>query len=318
MDAVLHDAAPLPGGAYPLRLAAHLREHLLWMRVLDRAEGTIRARRRAVVRLAEFLGHDPGDATVEELKAWQMRVRQTSVAALRLQTSLVRPYYRWLRDAGVRPDNPAALLPVPRQKRRVPRPIAEDTLERVIARAPARLLPWLVLAGWSGLRAAEIAGLRTDDFVVDEHGQVWVRVIGKGGGERTVAVPDWAWPTIAEALASSGPAWRRVRGFGHVEAAHVSNYCNRYLHRVVGVPDTLHSLRHRFATQTYEQTGDLRLVQDALGHASALHTAGYTRIASRKQAAAVAALPRPVLPIPTPPGGRRLHVVDPSQEGTTA
>lgn len=314
----MHDAAPLPGGAYPLRRVSHLREHLLWMRVLERSEDTIYARRRACVRLAEFLGHDPYLTTAPELRRWQMALVQTSVAHLRLQTSLVKPYFRWLRDGELRRDDPAALLPVPRQPRRLPRPIAEDTLARATAGASARVLPWLLLAGWSGLRAAEIANLRVEDFTGDEHGQVWVRVVGKGRRERSVAVPDWAWPTIAAALAPSGRAWRRVRGFGPVKPVHVSNTCNRYLHQRIGVPDTLHALRHRFGTQTYELTGDIRLTQDSLGHASPVHTALYTMVASRRQAAAVAALPRPALPTPTPPGGRRLHVVDPAQEGTTA
>lgn len=307
------DGTDLPGGIWNLELVSGLREHLIWMRLNGRAECTVAARRRTCVRLAEWLGRDPVNATFEELYGWQAHLLKVSVIQVRHQTALLRPYFGWLHDLGRRPDNPCALLPMPRARRGLPRPIAEAVLVRVITEAPPRLLPWLLLAGWSGLRAAEIAYLRVDDFSVDERDQAWVRVIGKGDVERTTAIPDWAWPSIEFGLARTGPAWRRERGFGHVTAQHVSQYCNDFLHKVIGVPDTLHSLRHRVATVTYEQTGDLRLVQDLLGHASPQTTAVYTRVASRRLATAIGDLPHPTLP---PVAARHLRAVDGTHGGT--
>lgn len=327
---VVDTTAPLPGGTWPLQLVSHLREHLIWMQLQGRARCTLVARRRACVRLAEFLRADPAEATFEELYAWQVQLVQVSLDQVRNQTALVRPYFWWLHARGLREDNPAALLPLPRARRGLPRPIAEDVLARVVTEAPARLLPWLLLAGWSGLRAAEIAHLRCDDFTVDAHGQVWVRVIGKGDVERAVAVDAWAWPTIEASLAATapswrrppgvaatGPAWRRERrrgsGVAHVTPQHVSQYCNDFLRTVIpdrrARIDTLHAFRHRVATQVYEETGDIRLVQDLLGHRDLKATQVYTRVASRRQAAAIAALPHPNLPA-LAPTGRHLHAVD--------
>ena len=170
------------------------------------------------------------------------------------------------------------------------------------------------LAGWSGLRAAEIAERDVEDFFVDDRGH-WVRVLGKGGTVRHVPVPGWIWPTIAEALAPSGRAWRRERGIGPVTPRHVSDYCNDHIH-ACGFGDTLHALRHRAATEAYEGSRDQRLIQEFLGHLHADSTAIYTRVSPTRMAAAVEALPR--LPLPTPPGGRHLHVVDDTALGGTA
>lgn len=302
--------ANLPGPIWPLHRVSHLREHLIWMRLQGRADRTLLARRREMVRLAEHLGADPLHASYEALYGWQMHLAGTSVTLMRWATTLVRPYYRWCHETGHRPDNPAALLPVPRRRPGLPRPIAEERLRVAVAQAPPRVLPWLLLAGWSGLRAAEIAALRVEDVFVDDTGQIWWRVVGKGGLTRHVPVPDWAWPAIAATLPASGPAWRRLHGTGPVKAKHVSQYCNEHLHRV-GIPDTLHALRHRVATVTYEQTGDLRLVQDLLGHADIATTAVYTRVASRRLASAVSDLPRVELP-----RHRHLHAVPTTHGGT--
>jgi site-specific recombinase XerD len=324
---VVDTTRALPGGIWPLERVAHLREHLIWMRLQGRAECTLAARRRACVRLAEWLRRDPWDAVYEELEAWQIHLMRASLDQVRNQTALVRPYFWWLHARGIRTDNPAALLALPKARRGLPRPIAEAVLVRVITEAPPRLLPWLLLAGWCGLRAAEIANLRCDDFTLDEREQVWVRVIGKGDVERAVAVPGWAWPTIEASLAATAPTWRRPPGVSptgpawrrerrrssvaHVTPQHVSQYCNEFLGTIIDDRrariDTLHAFRHRVATLTYEETGDIRLVQDLLGHRSLAATQVYTRVAPRRQAAAIAALPHPTLP--SPAAARHLRAV---------
>lgn len=301
------EAAALPGPSYPLHLASYLTEHLVWMKLCGRADSTLFHRRRAVVLLAEHLGHDPYNATYDQLFGWQRQLLATSLDKVRHQTVLVRPYFRWLVAAGRRRDDPSYLLPCPKAPRGIPRPIAEGALARAIEHASPRVLPWLLLAGWSGLRAAEIAHLRVDSFFGPTGGAGcwWARIIGKGGHIRDVPVLDWIWPTIAASLAPSGAAWRRVRGSGPVLPIHVSRACNKHL-RSLGIPDTLHSLRHRVATLTCEETGDIRLVQEFLGHLDPKTTSIYTRVTPAKIAAALAELPRVALPAPHT---RHLHSI---------
>lgn len=80
---------------------------------------------------------------------------------------------------------------------------------------------------------------------------------------------------------------------GPVTAKHVSENVNYYLRVKCGLPHRLHSLRKRVATAALRDTGDLRMVQELLGHAnlSTLHV--YTGVQRGDMAAAVARLPRP-------------------------
>ncbi|GAA2552151.1 tyrosine-type recombinase/integrase [Pseudonocardia hydrocarbonoxydans] len=281
----------LPGAVYRTQPTRYLIEHLDWMRRAGRADSTIKARTMALHFLALWLHGDPFDATSQQLDAWQSTLKP--LIKMRHQTSLIRPYYRFVQDRGYRLDNPAALLPLPPAPRRLPRPISEERLMAAVAAARPRVLRWLLLAGWSGLRAAEIAGLTVESFAADGTGQVWARVMGKGSKEREVPVPAWCWELIEPALPASGPCWAREKGTGPVTAQHVSQLCNDYL-RSQGMSDTFHALRHRAATETLHATGgDLRAVQDLLGHSNlgTLHV--YTRVRPGTLAGAVAALGRP-------------------------
>ncbi len=305
----------LPGGQFDLRVATHLREHLLYMRLNGRSWRAMYCRRRGVVLLAECLGDDPATATYERLLAWQLhRLQSVSLTTVSWDTGIIRPYYRWLHEHGLRPDNPAARLPKAPVPRGVPRPMPEDRVALAIANAPRRVLPWLLLAGWSGLRAKEIAALEVTDFTVDETGAVWVRVVGKGSHVRVAPVPAWAWDWIGPLLPASGPCWARERGTGPVTPRIVSGASNDYLHKL-GIPDTLHSLRHRAGTLTYRATRDIRLTQELLGHATARTTELYTRVEPGDIAAAVGALPPPPT---TPRAARHLHAVPDTTAGGTA
>lgn len=140
-DLALPPDSSWPAPGFNLDLVLDLREHLLWLRMKGRSERLIACRRRAMVGLAEQLDHDPSTATYRELYAWQVRLATKSLEHMRWQTALIRPYFRWLHDRGVRPDNPAALLPCPPSKRGLPRPMAEQKVMAMIAGAPPRLLP---------------------------------------------------------------------------------------------------------------------------------------------------------------------------------
>ena len=169
---------------------APLAAHLAWLKLKGRAERTIYDRKHAVLRLAAWLesyadgdarpGHgargDPAtgpcelhetpgpgiilSATAADLAAWRqnLTVSDSSVVTYACH---VREFYAWAVDEGLCPGNPAARLPLPRIPRGIPRPVAEDDLMRALEHATARVRPWLVLAGWAGLRAATASWNRT-------------------------------------------------------------------------------------------------------------------------------------------------------------
>ena len=91
-------------------------------------------------------------------------------------------------------------------------------------------------------------------------------------------------------LPTAGVVFRRLDGRpGPVSPHRVSQLCSAHLHSL-GVPASVHQLRHRFASRLYAQSRDLRMVQEMLGHASPTTTSIYVAWSDDQAAAAVAAL----------------------------
>jgi integrase len=112
---------------------------------------------------------------------------------------------------------------------------------------------------------------------------------GKGSKDRVVPMADLVVDELRGFLGG------RARGFvigrldgipGQCPEYRVSQVANRFLHDH-GIPETLHQLRHRFGTTLYRRSRDLRLVQEVLGHASPVTTAGYAAFAPEQAAKAV-------------------------------
>ena len=116
-------------------------------------------------------------------------------------------------------------------------------------------------------------------------------VRGKGGKERLVPLA----PRVRDALRryglpDTGPVFHRADGQpGPNRPNLITVLSAEHLHSL-GIPASLHQLRHRFATRLYQQTLDLRMVQELLGHSSPTTTALYAAWSQDRAAAAVAAL----------------------------
>lgn len=178
--------------------------------------------------------------------------------------------YRWASLQGLIDEVPTARIPRPRRRRRLPRPIADADLLRAIERAPGQVKCFLLLAGYAGLRAQEIAGLAGED--VDREAGVLTVRHGKGERDRTIPLH----PLVEEALVprlTTGPLFRSGQGLP-LRPHNVSHASNRYLKRQ-GIMSSLHCLRHAFATGLYRMTLDIRLCQEVLGHSSPTTTAIY-------------------------------------------
>jgi integrase/recombinase XerC len=275
----------------PLVVARHL-EHL---RLRGLKPDTIYNRGRALARLAAYLDGPVCEATQQQLVQWRasLTVGDDAIVAY---VSHVRGFFAWAAEAGVIEQNPAAGLPMPKLGRRLPRPIGEqDLMHAVQAAAGLRIRPWLVLAGWAGLRAKEIALLRRG-AVLD---RAWPPVLiiakdaTKGRSERVVPMSEFVLAELRPVLPPSGWVFRRLDGQPGPNRPHlISQLSNRHLHSC-GVQETLHQLRHRFGSGTYRANRDLRVVQELLGHESPMTTAGYAAFDNPDAVAAVEALPAP-------------------------
>src|SRR5258708_33099603 len=176
-------------------LAEVLAAHLAHLRLLGRSERTVYDRERAVIRLAAWLevryslearkpcgapctqnsGAGFGgssqkppslllDATPVDLAAWRASLTGGDQAVV-VYCAPVAGFYDFAVTRGIRPDNPAAGLPVPSPPRGIPRPVSEEDLAAALACASPRVRPWLVLAGCAGFPAKEIALLRRESVL---------------------------------------------------------------------------------------------------------------------------------------------------------
>lgn len=258
------------------------------LRSTNYAQSTIYSRGRAIIRFRRATGMDPLEADEHQMIGWWVGLKLTP-AGRAVALSDIRSYCRYAVRHGYIEKDPTRLLDRPKIPRRYPRPIPENSLGRALVEAPKDVLVILCLAGFGGLRACEISALDWRDI----HDDVLL-LHGKGSKERVIPAHE----LIGEALDQLG---RRNRGpvitprdgtSGHVKPHTVCHRANRHLHEM-GIPETLHQLRHRFLSQMYQISRDIRLCQDLAGHASPDTTALYAAWDQSTASGVVARLPRP-------------------------
>ena len=137
----------------------------------------------------------------------------------------------------------------------------------------------------TGVRVSEVTGLDIGDI---DHERRVARVLGKGGKERMVPVHPAVLAPLAQRIKDSTSPWVFPSPLhdGHVGY----DYVYKRMKAALGGAYTPHQLRHRFATQAYRGTKDLRAVQELLGHSSPNTTVRYTLIEDDALAAAVASV----------------------------
>jgi integrase/recombinase XerC len=249
-----------------------------------------------------------------DLRAWMAaaRARGLSPRSLSRALSAVRGFHRWLAEAEGA-EAPAALaLRGPRAARRLPRPVSVEGARALIdavddaGRAPwvgARDAAVLTLLWGCGLRVGEALALTGADAPLPDT----LRVTGKGGKQRLVPVLPAARAAVEAyraacpmALPRDGPLFRGVRG-GALSPRLIQLAMER-ARAALGLPATAtpHALRHAFATHLLAAGGDLRAIQDLLGHASLSTTQIYAAVdAPRLAAVHAAAHPRAGVTPPT-------------------
>lgn len=252
-----------------------------WTKVLaaaGRSAETIRVRRGVVGMIAHNLGGRLADVTGDDLLGLASSRRWSNDHRRSFRTS-AHQFFDWCIANGHHPGpNPAAELPkVPESKPR-PRPATDEIWESLLANAAPRERLMALLAGQAGMRRAEVAQAHRDDLMQDVDG--WSLIVrGKGGKQRVVPVTD----ALAQEIRNYRPGWS-PKGYlfpGQIDG-HISP--NRVGVLISGLmPDgwSMHKLRHRYASRGFAGTGNLRAVQEALGHASVATTQRYTAVASK-------------------------------------
>lgn len=255
-------------------------------------------------------GVSPAAVDADQVRGWLASLsRRRSASTRGRKLASVRSFFRWLVREGVRGDDPTAGIPMPKLEKRLPRPLSIDDCaqlagtERRASRRPApeggaraRADHWLALRDralvellyGTGIRIGELVALDVRDLELRARE---VRVMGKGGKERIVPIPERA----REALS----AWLAVRRHAGVlrEPLFISlrprkedaprRLAAREARRVLderargadlGEHVHPHRLRHSYATHLLDMGADLREIQELLGHASLSTTQKYTAV----------------------------------------
>lgn len=308
---------PLSGLAAAPKLAARVGEWRDWLRAERRASAnTLDAYARDAARFLAFLtGHlgrppDVGDLAeiaTRDFRAYLAARDADGIgrASLARELSSLRTLFKWLEREGLVVNPALAALSAPRKPQTLPRPLsADEALDAVRAAAAAAREPWLgkrdtallLLLYGAGLRIGEALGLNRADLPTGGT----LRVTGKGDKTRIVPVLPAITAAVEDYLAAcpyrlgaADPLFVGARG-ERLNPGVVQRQVRR-LRNLLGLPETAtpHALRHSFATHLLEAGGDLRSIQELLGHASLAATQRYTKVdAARLKAVHGAAHPR--------------------------
>lgn len=251
---------------------------------------TIYNRQQTLRRLHRWAGGPVLYLSEADLNRWHKdRARQIQPEPLRTEISHLRQFYRWCQRENFRPDDPTLRIEMPRVHRRLPRPIRDAKLAEAMLAADPENAAILALAAFAGLRAHEIAQLDWSE-VGERDSSPHIRVIdGKGGRGRRVPLSTALIAVLGELKTHRGPVIPRRDGqAGPNTASRISQRANKHLHKL-GIDETLHQCRHRFASTTYQACRDIRAVQDLLGHASPTTTSIYAEASSAVAISAVEA-----------------------------
>ncbi|MGH7877430.1 MAG: tyrosine-type recombinase/integrase [Candidatus Dormibacteraceae bacterium] len=281
-------------------------EYLSWLQLeANRSPNTVRAYAGELRRLLGFLverGHslNMDDFGHDDVRAYQRHLaeRLQGPASRARALTAIRSWLRWLAREGLMPVDLSNGITLPRLPQRLPKPIPPEELARLLARLPSEteaekrdraLVNFLIS---TGCRISEALAL--DRSSVQRQGNRLI-VTGKGDKQRAVYLTDDAKAAVDDYLqaredtclalfinydrARASSSMRRLTPGG---ARHVVNR----LRKSLGAWSfrSPHVARHTAATNLLEVTGgDVRLVQEVLGHANLNTLAGYTKIVDQRK-----------------------------------
>jgi integrase/recombinase XerC len=253
---------------------------------------TLENYRRDLLRLHELAG--PGEVaelTIHDIRRFAARLHGQGLGGRSIARALSawRGFFRWLiRHRGLR-QNPVEGVRAPKSPKALPKVLSPDQAQAMLDAEPddrleVRDRAMFELFYSSGLRLAELVALDVEGGL--DFAERLVTVKGKRGKTRTVPVGGKAidalrsWLTVRGGVAAGGePALFLTRSGGRMSPGAIRARLARWATtRGLGMHVHPHMLRHSFASHLLQSSGDLRAVQELLGHASIRSTQVYTHL----------------------------------------
>jgi integrase/recombinase XerD len=247
-----------------------LTDFALWLRANGCSRNTIEDR---LAHVAEFTRSHPSFPNVRpmHITAWLGREWLAQWTRATYYGHL-RSYFTFAMENDLIDADPMARMRRPKGGKGIPRPLTPAQVDQVMDSATnANLHAWLTLGLFAGLRAHEIAKIRTGD--VD---QLNIRVVGKGAVGADIPTHPRIW-----ALAMDHPGagwWFPSRSeCGHVTSLSVSTLVSRHF-KANGIEGSIHRCRHTYATELLRAGVNIRVVQTLMRHESLSSTQIYTAV----------------------------------------
>ena len=269
------------------------------------ATNTLLAYQRDVMNFLSFVGIHTGDPIslkllmslhIRDFRAWLAELHNSGLGAHSRSRALssIRSFYHFL-DRNDYGQNPAiSMVKRPKMDRLLPHPVQQELIEQVIEEAGSnqssqprwiclRDQALLTLLYGTGLRISEALELNAGVF---DHEPTTLIIRGKGGRQRMVPILKVVGERVREyrqycpyKLAPKDSLFLGARG-KRLNAG-IAQKLVRELRKQLRLADSLtpHALRHSFATHLLSNGGDLRVIQELLGHSSLSTTQQYTEVA---------------------------------------
>ncbi|MEH6835030.1 MULTISPECIES: tyrosine recombinase XerC [Falsihalocynthiibacter] len=247
--------------------------------------------------MGERFGTDLGVAplkriSIQDMRAWLARERGRGIAprSLARELSAVKSFYNWFAERDGFDATAILATRAPKFQQKLPRPVEKEAARALLETiAYQSEKPWvaqrdtavLTLLYGCGLRISEALSLKGSDSPLSSS----LRIIGKGDKERVVPVLPVAQAAVAAYVAdcpyeltAKSPLFFAVRGGALTPRTVQKAMAAARMQLGLPASATPHALRHSFATHLLSAGGDLRTIQELLGHASLSTTQTYTAV----------------------------------------
>ena len=230
---------------------------------------------------------DPSAVHSADVRRWVAQMHHNGLGGTTLARSLsaVRSFYRFCNKKGGTDHNPALSVAAPKAQKTLPKALDADAMAALLSLQGEEVIDVrdraiLELFYSSGLRLTELVQLNIDSIDLAD---ALVTVVGKGNRSRRLPVGRYAvqalqqWLTLRPQSASNA-LFLSKRGTRLAQRSIQARLKKYSLQQGLGQHIHPHMLRHSFASHMLESSGDLRAVQEMLGHANLATTQIYTHL----------------------------------------
>ena len=260
--------------------------------VKNLSENSLKSYRRDILKFRNFLESNNivklNNVSEEICSSWIGSLYSMNIGARSIQRHLssVKGFFKYLQKNHLINQSPFELISGPKTEKKLPESLTPEQINRLLDFKPSSLieirdLAIIELMYSSGLRVSETVNVDIQDF---EENNDFLRVIGKGSKTRLVPLGRFAisainnWLEERKKITSDDGALFINKAGGRLTTRSVQLRLKKLAVKQGLPPINPHMLRHSFATHMLESSGDLRSIQELLGHSSLSTTQIYTNL----------------------------------------